>query len=126
MSSLRRRWTPSGPRGGACSVQNESVIPMPKRVAKPKMIDCEMKKLFKVEGVKSARWIVREVKGLEETPTGGTIRCRHCRGPVRFYKQKFRDGPVDHVDHVNRVDSEGCAAGAHFKGTHARSATPVL
>ncbi len=100
---------------------------MPKRVPKPpKMTECELKKIFKVEGVKSARWIVRPVKGMDTTPEAGSIRCKHCYGPVRFYKQKFLDGPVDHVEHVHRVDSESCEAGQHFKGKHSRSATPVL
>ncbi len=99
---------------------------MPKRVAKPKMTDCEMKKIFKVDGVKSARWIVRPVKGMDTTPESGTIRCKHCHGAVRFYKQKFLDGPVDHVEHISRADSEKCEAGAHFQGTHAKSVTPVL
>lgn len=98
-----------------------------KREQKPKMIDCEMKRLFKVDGVKTARWIVRPVKGMATNPLPNTLRCKHCLGPVRFYKQQFRDGPEDHVEHVHRVDSEGCEAGKHFKGgAHARSATPVL
>jgi hypothetical protein len=96
------------------------------KVKLPKMVECEMKRMFKVDGVKSPRWIVRAVKGMATTPLPGTMRCKHCQGPVRFYKQKFADGPVDHVEHVNRVDSEHCEAGQHFKGTHALSATPVL
>jgi hypothetical protein len=97
---------------------------MPKRVTKPIMVECEMRRVFKIAGVKSARWIVRPVQGI--TPTPNSLRCMHCKGPVRFRKQKFADGPADHVDHVNRADSETCEAGQHFLGTHAESASPVL
>jgi hypothetical protein len=99
---------------------------MPKRVTKPKMVECEMKRLFKLDGVKSMRWIVRPVKGLAPSPPAGTLRCMHCHGAVRFRAQKLADGPVDHVDHTDREDSEGCEAGQHFKGTHRRSLSPVL
>jgi hypothetical protein len=85
---------------------------------------CEIRKLFMRNGSKVAEWVEVPVRGL---PSGsdGLVRCAHCHGAVRVHVQKVLHGPTDHVEHLNREDSEGCKGGHHFKGTHRMSTRPI-
>jgi hypothetical protein len=89
------------------------------------MYECEVKRPFKRNGVKTMEWTEVSVSSLGSTPVQGGIRCRHCHGAVRVHKQRVPNGPADHVEHLMRQDSENCRGGVHFKGTHRRSENPV-
>lgn len=90
-----------------------------------KMYECETRTMFMENGVKVPRWVTRPVRLVDD---GKDIRCVHCRGLVRLRRQKVAGvGAPDHVDHVNREDSEHCQAGRHFKGgEHRPSQQPVV
>lgn len=89
------------------------------------MYECEVKTLFKKEGVKSWQWLVKPVSSLGSSPKSGGIRCKHCHGAVRVHKQQVAHGPNDHVEHLRHVDSVNCVGGHHFAGTHRMSDEPV-
>lgn len=89
------------------------------------MYECEVKKLFKLNGVNTWQWKAVPVTSLGGTPKDGGIRCRHCHGRVRVHKQGVAHGPADHVEHLRRADSESCLGGHYFMGTHRSSDDPV-
>ena len=88
------------------------------------MTKCEQKKPFMRDGKMVLEWTQAPVSTL----TSGArrdIRCMHCHGPVRVHKKNVDHGPVDHVEHRSRQDSERCKGGTYFKGTHLMSLHPV-
>ena len=88
-----------------------------------KMYECETRLLFVENAAKVTRWVVRPVKGIDDTRD---LRCVHCRGKVRVRRQKTPNGSGNHVDHVSSDDSKHCRAGRHFKGEHRASLDPAL
>jgi hypothetical protein len=88
------------------------------------MAKCERKALFKINNDKVWKWVEAKVTDLlrGEQPE---IRCIHCHGRVRVYKQKLPHGPQDHVEHILHQDSENCCGGYFFKGEHRMSLNPV-
>jgi len=88
------------------------------------MLKCEQKKGPIIAGEMSQRWV--EVFA-SELPSGmqPNIRCIHCHGMVRVHRKHVEHGPIDHVEHVSRQDSENCRGGHHFKGEHKMSLQPV-
>lgn len=89
------------------------------------MTQCEKKKLFLRDGKKVEEWHPVEVSSLSSGTERGQIRCIHCHGAVRVHKQQVPHGPVDHVEHRSRQDSERCIGGHYFLGTHKISSSPV-
>lgn len=90
------------------------------------MYDCEAKVLFldKDTGKKVWRWERREVRTLGDRKDPD-IRCMHCHGRVRIHRQQVEHGPMDHVEHLSRADSEHCRGGHYFHGEHRLSQFPV-
>lgn len=88
------------------------------------MYRCEQKKRFLEDGTKVWRWVERDVSGLE-SGRRDDVRCLHCHGAVRVHVKQVENGPADHVEHIRRVDSEGCRAGSYVKGAHVPSQLPV-
>src|SRR5947209_3991557 len=91
-----------------------------------KIYECEVKRQFKIDGVKVWRWITMPVKdALAEGVT--EFRCKDCHGAVKLHGKHVAHGPAPHVEHKSRQDSEYCPAGFYFKpGTAARlSLQPV-
>lgn len=88
------------------------------------MVECQQKKLRMVQGRKQLDWFDAQVKDipLESHPV---VRCKYCHGAVRVHRQHVAHGPVDHVEHLSRQDSEGCMGGFHFQGVHRLSSNPV-
>lgn len=89
------------------------------------MTKCEKKKLFLRDGLKYEEWAPEKVSNLMSGAARGQIRCMHCHGAVRVHKQKVPHGPVDHVEHLSRQDSERCKGGIYFNGNHQMSSSPV-
>ena len=85
---------------------------------------CQQKKTFKENNEVNHRWVDVEASSLEGVD-GKKIRCMHCKGAVKLCKRKIENGPMDHVRHKSRQDSEGCKAGEHFQGVHRESTEPV-
>jgi hypothetical protein len=88
------------------------------------MYECETKVLFKEGDVKVSRWTAR---GVAKVSKGDAVRCRHCHGAVRIHRQNVEHGPADHVEHLEREDSENCLGGHYFPtgGIHKMSSRPV-
>lgn len=96
-------------------------------MSKEKMYECEQKKPFMVieePGKRVNKWTVVKVSDISADPKP-EIRCMHCHGPVKLHKQKVPHGPMDHVEHKERQDSEGCKGGFYFQGTHKMSEHPI-
>lgn len=91
----------------------------------PMMYECEIKALFKKDGIREFRWVVKPVSSLGSSGSQPGIRCMHCHGRVRVHKQQVANGPADHVEHLEREDSENCRGGSYFKGNHRLSQNPV-
>ena len=89
------------------------------------MTKCDKKTLFLRDGMKVEDWKEVGVSILTSGAAKGQIRCKHCHGAVRVHKRQKLDGPVDHVEHLSRQDSERCKGGVYFKGTHQMSSCPV-
>lgn len=88
------------------------------------MIRCEQKKLFKIEEKKEREWVEVDVSELI-SGSQVDIRCVHCHGRVRVYKQQVEHSPADHVEHMSRQDSEYCRGGQYFTGLHRMPPYPV-
>ena len=95
------------------------------------MYQCEQKKPHlildenkKPTGKRGLKWVAVDVSSL---PMVGTeIRCVHCHGAIKLHKQKRATGPVGHVEHRDREDSERCQGGIHFTGPdHQMSLNPI-
>src|SRR6266700_647378 len=82
--------------------------------AKEKIYECEVKKLFKVDGNKEWRWVARPVKdALSEGVS--EFRCKDCHGAVKLHGKHVAHGPAPHVEHKSRQDSENRPAGFYFR-----------
>lgn len=88
------------------------------------MTKCEQKKPFMRDGKKVWEWVEVPVSTLA-SGSRADVRCMHCHGAVRVHKQHVDHGPVDHVEHRSRQDSENCMGGIYFKGAHQMSSHPV-
>lgn len=88
------------------------------------MTKCQKKKLFMRGENKVWEWVEVEVSSII-SGARGDIRCMHCYGAVRVHKQQVEHGPVDHVEHRDRQDSEHCKGGIYFQGVHRISINPV-
>jgi hypothetical protein len=93
-------------------------------MATGQMYNCETRLLFMEDGVKVSRWTVRSV---EKVSKDAATRCMHCHGAVRIHQQQVDHGPADHVEHLEREDSENCLGGHYFPagGVHKMSSRPV-
>ena len=89
------------------------------------MYECEVRALFKVNGQREYRWVVKPVTTLATSGAQPDIRCMHCHGRIRVHKQHVEHGPTDHVEHLAHDDSVHCRAGHHFDGEHRLSVNPV-
>ena|ERR1700736_5870129 len=79
-----------------------------------KIYECEVKKLFKKDGLNEWRWVVRLVK--DAISDGVTeFRCKDCHGAVKLLGKNVAHGPSPHVEHKSRQDSEYCPAGIYFR-----------
>lgn len=78
-----------------------------------KIFECEVKVLFKRDGEKYRKWVVRTVADaiLIDAPE---FRCKDCNGAVRLHGRNVSHGPAPHVEHKSREDSEYCPAGMYF------------
>jgi hypothetical protein len=88
------------------------------------MNNCEQQKPYLQNGAEVKRWVVVEASTVEGVPAN-KLRCMHCFGAVRVYKQRVPHGPQDHVEHKSRQDSRGCLGGVYFEGEHRASMQPV-
>lgn len=96
-----------------------------------KLYECEVKRRrVRAHGPGyEAFWKVKSVR--EAVTDGDTeFRCKDCHGAVKLHKRNAPGGPVPHVTHQNKADSEYCAGGLYFReaedGRAPRlSATPV-
>jgi hypothetical protein len=94
-------------------------------MATGKMYDCETKRPHRNStGGTDLRWVPRSVA---QIPDGSEVRCLHCHGRVRIYRQRVANGPRDHVEHLSGDDARHCLGGGEFKadGVHRMSPTPV-
>jgi hypothetical protein len=83
-------------------------------VNKEQIYECEVKVLFKRDGEKYTKWVVRPVA--DAILAGATeFRCRDCHGAVRLHGKNVAHGPTPHVEHKSREDSEYCPAGIYFR-----------
>jgi hypothetical protein len=82
--------------------------------SKEKIYECEVKKLFKVDGVKEWRWVTRPVK---DAIADGALefRCKDCHGAVKLHRQHVAHGPAPHIEHKSKQDSEYCPLGFYFR-----------
>jgi hypothetical protein len=79
-----------------------------------KIYECEVRKLFKIDGVKEWRWVARPVKdALSEGVT--EFRCKECHGAVKLHGKNVEHGPAPHVEHKSKQDSEYCSLGIYFR-----------
>lgn len=93
--------------------------------AEVKIYECEVKKLFKKDGINEWRWVVRPVK--DAISDGVTeFRCKDCHGAVKLLGKKVAHGPEPHVVHKSRQDSEYCPAGIYFRQNPGREARMSL
>jgi hypothetical protein len=94
-----------------------NIMARPRRMNMPpevKIYECEVKKLFKKDGNKEWRWVVRPVK--DAISDGVTeFRCKDCHGAVKLLGKNVAHGPEPHVVHKSRQDSEYCPAGIYFR-----------
>lgn len=88
------------------------------------MVKCEQKRVENIDGKLRSSWVVVSASDL---PSGEQpdIRCIHCYGKVRVHRKHVDHGPKDHVEHLQRQDSENCKGGHYFLGEHKMSLQPV-
>ena len=123
-SATPLEWPPGSGAGEKGYRWTGDTGPRQPRMPNSLMYDCDVKVLFKVDGVRELRWVTRLVAKLD----GGAsraIRCAHCHGEVRVHKQRVPHGPTDHVEHLHRQDAVNCKGGHDFGGTHQMSTIPV-
>jgi hypothetical protein len=79
-----------------------------------RIYECEVKKLFLRNGVKTWQWVAMAVgDALREGAT--EFRCKDCHGTVKLHSKHVAHGPAPHVEHKSRQDSEYCPSGFYFK-----------
>ncbi len=88
------------------------------------MLNCEQKRERVINDERIKIW---EEVSAGELPSGKhpDIRCTHCHGAVRVHRKQADHGPIDHVEHLSRQDSENCRGGHYFSGEHRMSSEPV-
>jgi hypothetical protein len=94
-------------------------------MATGKMFECETTRRFRTaDGQTELRWVVKSVKDIEKQDA---IRCAHCEGPVKIYRQRKEDGPADHVQHLSVDDAKHCKGGGTIgpDDPHRMSSKPV-
>ena len=79
---------------------------------------CEVKRLFKVNGVKESRWVGVAVPDVAND-SEPVIRCAYCHGAVKFDKGR------DYVMHRWRADADNCQVGRGPQGSQGLSSKPV-
>jgi hypothetical protein len=74
------------------------------------MTRCETKRLYKINGVKEARWVdvaVADIAGGDAVE----IRCTYCHGAVKLAPANDARKIEAHVKHRARVDTDNCQGG---------------
>jgi hypothetical protein len=103
-----------------------------KVVAAPeKLYECEVKRR-RIRATGAGYEPFWKIKTVAEALVDGDteFRCKDCHGAVKLHKRHFATGPVPHVEHKLKSDSEFCAGGLLFReATDGRSSrlsgTPV-
>ena len=99
-------------------------------VERERFYECEVKRRrVRATGGYEPFWKVKTITdALDDNDT--EFRCKSCGGAVKLYKRRSEDGPIAHIEHKLKSDSEYCAQGLHFlKATDGRqprtSSSPV-
>ena len=79
-----------------------------------KIYECEVKVLFKRDGAKYRKWVVRSVADAI-VACATEFRCKDCSGAVRLLGRNVAHGSLPHVEHKVREDSEYCPGGMYFR-----------
>ncbi len=90
-----------------------------------KLYECEVKRRrMKEGGGYEPFWKTKTVAdALADADT--EFRCKDCGGAVKVFRTHKAGGPLPHVEHKNKADSEYCPAGLHFrKATDGREPKP--
>jgi len=104
---------------------------MATKVAEEKLYECEVKRRRVRASGNGYEPFWKLKKVAEAVADGDTeFRCKECHGSVKLHKRNTANGPVPHVEHKLRRDSEYCTLGLYFlqatDGREARlSAEPV-
>jgi hypothetical protein len=86
-----------------------------------RMYECEVKKLFFRNGVKTSQWVLMSVSdALRNAAT--EFRCKDCNGAVKLLGKHVTHGPAPHAVHKSRQDSEYCPSGFYFRQNPGRAA----
>jgi hypothetical protein len=83
------------------------------------MTRCETRRLFKINGVKEARWVDVAVADLAQVDAP-QIRCSHCHGAVKLVNGNDERGTEAHVKHRLREDSDNCQGAQGSAGLSSR------
>ncbi len=79
---------------------------------------CEVKRFFKVNGIKETRWV--EVAAADVArDSEATIRCAYCHGAVKL------DKGGDYIMHRWRADGDNCQGAHASRGAYGLSSKPV-
>lgn len=79
-----------------------------------KLYECEVKRIRIIEGKRSPFWKVKTVR--EAVEDGDSeFRCKDCHGAVKLFRRQIARAAAPHVEHMERADSEYCAAGMYFR-----------
>jgi hypothetical protein len=79
---------------------------------------CEVKRLFKVNGVKEVRWVSVAVADVAKD-SEPQLRCIFCHGAVKLNKGG------DYVLHRWRADGDNCPGGSGPRGAQGLSSNPL-
>jgi hypothetical protein len=79
---------------------------------------CEVKRLFKVNGAKEARWVDVAVNQIA-ADSEAQLRCAYCHGAIKL------DKGGDYVMHRWRTDGDNCQGGRGPRGSQGLSSKPV-
>ena len=87
---------------------------MSAQLREEKLYECEVKRIRIVEGKRSPFWKVKSVRDAVED---GDLefRCKDCHGAVKLFRRQVAHVAAPHVEHMERADSEYCAAGMYFR-----------
>jgi hypothetical protein len=94
-------------------------------VEREKFYQCEVKRRrLRDGGGYEPFWKIKEV-AMAIADSDTEFRCKDCFGPVKLFRSHKVGGPVPHVEHKDRQDSEYCPAGMYFrKATDGRQPKP--
>jgi hypothetical protein len=79
---------------------------------------CEVKRLYKINNVKEARWVNVGVSDIASDPEA-KLRCAYCHGAIKL------DKGGDYVMHRWRADGDNCQGGQGPRGTQGLSSKPI-